>query len=50
LVQLHSQDGAAIGDFLAAAVVTEEFMLVCDLYDQAMRLRSLNIAAAALAA
>ena len=68
LPQRHPQERAAIGDFLAAAVIggpdkvsrgfaalaratdADEFMLVCDLYDPALRLRSLDIAAAALAA
>jgi len=66
LAQRHPQERAAIGDFLAAAVVggpdtvheglsalaqatdADEFMLVCDIYDPALRLRSLDIAAAAL--
>ena len=68
LVQRHPQERAAIGDFLAAAVIggpdtvhdglsalaratqADEFMLVCDVYDPALRLHSLDIAAAALAA
>ena len=66
LVQRHSQERAAIDDFLAAAVIggpdtvhaglaalaqatdADEFMLVCDIYDPALRLRALDIAAAAL--
>ena len=66
LAQRHPQERAAIGDFLAAAVIggpdtvheglsalaeatnADEFMLVCDIYDPALRLRSLDIAAAAL--
>jgi len=66
--QLHPQERAAIGDFLAAAVIggpdkvrcglqalaestqANEFMLVCDVFDPALRLRSLDIAAAACAA
>lgn len=61
---LHPQERAAIGDFLAAAVIggpdrvraglvalvqatgADEFMLVCDIFDPALRLRSLEIAAA----
>ncbi len=68
LAQRHPQERAAIGDFLAAAVIggpdtvheglsalaqatdADEFMLVCDIYDPALRLRSLDIAAAALQA
>ena len=68
LAQRHPQERAAIGDFLAAAVIggpdtvqaslaalaqatdADEFMLVCDVYDPALRLRSLDIAAGALAA
>ena len=64
----HPQERAAIGDFLAAAVVggpdrvraglaaltqatgADELMLVCDVFDPALRLRSLDIAAAACAA
>ena len=63
--QLQPQERAAIGDFLAAAVIggpatvrngltalaqatdADEFMLVCDVFDPALRLRSLDIAAAA---
>ena len=63
-----SQARAAIGDFLAAAVVggpdtvrhglqrladltqADEFILVSDVYDPALRLRSLDIAAAAMQA
>ena len=63
--QLKPQERAAIGDFLAAAVIggpatvrngltalaqatdADEFMLVCDVFDPALRLRSLDIAAAA---
>ena len=66
LAQRHPQERAAIGDFLAAAVIggpdtvqdglvalaqatdADEFMLVCDIYDPALRLRSLDIAAGAL--
>lgn len=66
--QLHPQERAAIGDFLAAAVIggpdkvsadllalaqstqANEFMLVCDAFDPALRLRSLDIAAAVCAA
>ncbi len=33
---------------LAQATDADEFMLVCDIYDPALRLRSLDIAAAAL--
>jgi luciferase family oxidoreductase group 1 len=65
--QLHPQERAAIGDFLAAAVIggpdkvqsglqalaqstqANEFMLVCDVFDPALRMRSLDIAAAACA-
>ncbi|CDS54410.1 Bacterial luciferase family protein [Polaromonas sp. CG9_12] len=68
LAQQHPQERAAIGDFLAAAVVggpdtvheglsalaqatdADEFLLVCDIHDPALRLRSLDIAAAALQA
>lgn len=67
MAQLHPQERAAIGDFLAAAVIggpdkvqaglkalaqatqANEFMLVCDVFDPALRLRSLDIAAAACA-
>ena len=63
--QLSPQEGAAINEFLAAAVIggpetvrtgmealikatqADELMLVCDVYDPALRLRSLDIAAAA---
>lgn len=63
--QLQPQERAAIGDFLAAAVIggpdtvragllrlaeatqADEFMLVSDVYDPALRLRSLEIAAQA---
>ena len=66
LAQRHLQERAAIGDFLAAAVIggpetvrdrlnalagatdADEFMLVCDVYDPALRLRSLDIAATAM--
>ena len=66
--KLHPQERAAIGDFLAAAVIggpdtvrqgltalaqatdADEFMLVSDVFDPALRLRSLDIAAAAMAA
>ncbi|MCM2307982.1 MAG: LLM class flavin-dependent oxidoreductase [Sulfuritalea sp.] len=62
---LHPQERAAIGQFLAAAVIggpstvraglaalkqataADEFMLVCDIFDPELRLRSLDIAAAA---
>ena len=65
--QLHPQERAAIGDFLAAAVIggpekvrtglqalaqatqADELMLVCDVFDTAHRLGSLDIAAAACA-
>ncbi|MBH1979594.1 MAG: LLM class flavin-dependent oxidoreductase [Comamonadaceae bacterium] len=64
---LQPQERAAIGDFLAAAVIggpdtvrtglahlhnttgADEFMLVSDVFDPALRLRSLDIAAQALA-
>jgi hypothetical protein len=64
--QLQPQERAAIGDFLAAAVIggpdtvregltrlaqetdADELILVCDVYDPALRLRSLDIAAQAL--
>ena len=66
--RLQPQERAAIGDFLAAAVIggpetvhaglaqlaeatqADEFMLVSDVYDPALRLRSLEIAAQAHAA
>ena len=66
--RLQPQERAAIGDFLAAAVIggpdtvraglahlhkatgADELMLVSDVYDPAMRLRSLDIAAQAHAA
>jgi luciferase family oxidoreductase group 1 len=66
--RLHPQERAAIGDFLAAAVIggpatvrqglaalaqatqADEFMLVSDVYDPALRLRSLDLAAAAMGA
>ena len=66
--RLQPQERAAIGDFLAAAVIggpetvraglaqlteatgADELMLVCDVYDPALRLRSLDIAAQAHAA
>ena len=62
---LQSHERAAIGDFLAAAVIggparvrkglqalaeathADEFMLVTDVFDPALRLRSLDIAVAA---
>ncbi len=62
--QLDERSRAAIGDFLAAAVIggpetvraglqalartteADEFMLVCDVYDPTLRLRSLDIATA----
>jgi luciferase family oxidoreductase group 1 len=65
LSRLHPQERAAIGEFLAAAVIggpptvraglaalkqatdADEFMLVCDIFDPDLRLRSLDIAAAA---
>lgn len=68
MAQCAPQERAAIGDFLAAAVIggpdtiragltalalateADEFMLVCDIFDPALRLRSLDIAAAARAA
>ena len=68
MAQLYPQERAAIGDFLAAAVIggpdkvrtglqslaestqADEFMLVCDLFDPNLRLRSLDIAAAVVAA
>lgn len=68
MAQRAPQERAAIGDFLAAAVIggpdtvhagltalalateADEFMLVCDIFDPALRLRSLDIAAAARAA
>ena len=64
--RLQPQERAAIGDFLAAAVIggpdtvraglaqlhkttgADEFMLVSDVFDPALRLRSLDIAAQAL--
>ena len=66
--RLQPQERAAIGDFLAAAVIggpetvraglaqlteatgADELMLVCDVYDPALRLRSQDIAAQAHAA
>jgi luciferase family oxidoreductase group 1 len=66
--QLRPQERAAIGDFLAAAVIggphtvreglaaliqataADELMLVCDIFDPALRLRSLDIVAEARAA
>jgi luciferase family oxidoreductase group 1 len=66
--RLSAQERAAIGDFLAAAVIggpdtvrkglarlaevteADEFMLVSDVFDPALRLRSLDVAAAAMAA
>ena len=66
--RLQPQERAAIGDFLAAAVIggpdtvraglahlhkatgADELMLVSDVYDPALRLRSLDIAAQAHAA
>lgn len=65
IASLHPQERAAIGQFLAAAVIggpstvraglaalkqataADEFMLVCDIFDPDLRLRSLDIAAAA---
>ena len=62
---LHTQERAAVADFLACAVIggpatvraglqalaeqtdCDEMMLVCDVYDPALRLRSLDIAAQA---
>ena len=67
LAGLHPQDGAGIGDFLAAAVIggpeavrrgfsrlaeltqADEFILVSDVFDPALRLRSLDIAAQVIA-
>ena len=64
VARLHAQERAAIGDFLAAAVIggpetvrdgfnqlaeatdADEFMLVSDIFDADLRLRSLDIAAA----
>lgn len=64
--RLSPQERAAIGDFLAAAVIggpdkvragltalaqatdADEFMLVCDIFDPSLRLRSLDLAAAAV--
>jgi luciferase family oxidoreductase group 1 len=63
--QIHSQERAAINDFLSAAVIggprtvqeglaallqetdADEFILVCDIFDPALRLRSLDIVAEA---
>ena len=63
MAQRHPQERAAIGDFLAAAVIgtpetvregftqlarataADEFMLVSDVFDPALRLRSIGIAA-----
>ena len=60
----HPEERAAIGDFLAAAVIggpervregfarlaqvtgADEFMVVCDIFEPALRLRALDIAAA----
>ena len=68
MATLHPQERAAIGDFLAAAVIggpdkvraglaafandtqADELLLVCDVFDAALRLRSLDIAAAACVA
>ena len=65
--RLSPQERAAIGDFLAAAVIggpdtvrkglarlaevteADEFMLVSDVFDPALRLQSLDVAAAAMA-
>ena len=67
VAQLPDDARAAIGDFLAAAVIggpetvragferlaeatqVDEFMLVSDVFDPDLRLRSLDIAAAAMA-
>ena len=67
LANLQPNERAAIGDFMAAAVIggpdtvregfvelaqatgADEFMLVCDVFEPALRLRSLDIAAAACA-
>lgn len=67
MAQLSGQEQAAIGDFLAAAVIgspatvrtglaalveatgADELMLACDIFDPALRLRSLEIAAEAFA-
>ena len=66
--QLHTQERAAIADFLACAVIgspdtvregltalaatteADELMLVCDVFDPALRLRSLTLAAQARSA
>jgi luciferase family oxidoreductase group 1 len=66
MASLHPQERAAIGDFLAAAVIggqqtvgaglaklqqatqADELILVCDIFDPDLRLRSLDIAAAAV--
>ena len=66
--KLHPQERAAIGDFLAAAVVggpdtvragltalaqatdADEFLLVSDVYDPALRLQSLDVAAGVMVA
>ena len=66
LTHLQPQERAAVGDFLAAAVIggpdtvragltelarvtqADEFMLVCDIFNPAFRLRSLDIAAQAV--
>jgi luciferase family oxidoreductase group 1 len=65
MAQLHPRERAAIGEFLAAAVIggpqtvaagleqlqqstlADELILVCDIFDPDLRLRSLDIAAAA---
>jgi luciferase family oxidoreductase group 1 len=67
MAQLSVQEQAAIGDFLAAAVIggpatvragiaalveatgADELMLVCDVFDPALRLRSLEITVDAIA-
>jgi alkanesulfonate monooxygenase SsuD/methylene tetrahydromethanopterin reductase-like flavin-dependent oxidoreductase (luciferase family) len=65
MTHLHPQERAAIGEFLAAAVIggpqsvaagleklqqetlADELIVVCDIFDPELRLRSLDIAAAA---
>ena len=67
MAQLSGPEQAAIGDFLAAAVIggpatvhdglaalvkatgADELMLVCDVFDPALRLRSIEIAVEAVA-
>ena len=66
MASLRAEERAAIGDFLAAAVVggpgrvrdglarlaqltdADEFMVVCDIFEPDLRLRALDIAAAAM--